>query len=116
MEIIDIYDIEGNKLNKTHIRGNSLNKNEYVMGVDIWIKNDREQILMTQRHPKKSYPKKWECSGGWLISGEDSLGGALREVEEEIGIRLDKIEGKKIKRWMWEEENMIVDVFLFKKY
>ena len=97
MEILDLYDINGKKLYKTHIRGDPLNENEYVMGVDIWIKNDHEQILMTQRHPAKSFPLKWECSGGWIISGEDSLDGALREVEEEIGIRLNKINGKKIK-------------------
>jgi 8-oxo-dGTP pyrophosphatase MutT (NUDIX family) len=114
MEILDLFDKNGNKLNKTAIRGTQLSKDEYCMGVDIWIKNNLEQILLTQRHPSKSYPLKWECCGGWVISGEDSLFGALREVEEEIGIRLNGKNGKKIKRWIWGKENMIVDVFLFR--
>ena len=31
----------------------------------------------------------WECTGGSVLAGEDSLCGALREVREELGITLD---------------------------
>jgi isopentenyldiphosphate isomerase len=113
MEIWDLYDKDGNKLNKTHTRGMPLNKDEYHIAVDIWIKNNKDQILLTQRHPSKLYPMKWECTCGAVISGEDSFNGALREVEEEIGIKLDPNEGKKILRIV--RDNTFFDVHLFKK-
>jgi 8-oxo-dGTP pyrophosphatase MutT (NUDIX family) len=31
----------------------------------------------------------WECVGGSVTAGEDSITGALREVFEEVGIKLD---------------------------
>lgn len=30
----------------------------------------------------------WECVGGSVIKGEDSLQGALREAKEEVGVDL----------------------------
>ena len=115
MEILDLYDENGKKLHKTHIRGIPLNINEYCIAVDIWIKNSKGQILLTQRHPLKAYPMKWECTSGCIVAGEDSITGALREVKEEIGITLSKNEGGKIQRITRDNQNMIFDIFLFKK-
>jgi len=54
----------------------------------VWICNDRGQYLMTQRaEDKPRYPLYWEYVGGAVQKGETSLQGALREVEEEIGLR-----------------------------
>ena len=115
MEILDLYDKDGNKLNITHERGTPLKENEYCIAVDVWIKNEKEQILLTQRHPSKIYPMKWECTSGFVKTGEDSLSGALREVSEEIGIKLDKNEGKKIHRITRYNINIIFDIFMFVK-
>jgi len=122
MEILDLYDKNGIKINKTIIRGEPINENEYCMAVDIWIKNDKHQILITQRHPLKLYPKKWECTSGFILSGENSISGALREVEEEIGIKLNKEDCKNIHRILRYNNgiyqhnwNMIVDIFLVNK-
>ena len=57
MEILDLYDENGKKINKTIIRGEPIKDNEYCMAIDIWIKNDKHQILITQRHPSKTYPQ-----------------------------------------------------------
>jgi isopentenyldiphosphate isomerase len=114
MEILDLYDKDGNKLNRTIARGAQLNKDEYYIGVDVWIKNDKGQILLTQRHPSKYYPLKWECTSGCITAGEDSLTGAIREVEEETGIKLNKIDGNKISRIIFHNQNLLRDVFLFK--
>jgi isopentenyldiphosphate isomerase len=118
MEILDLYDRDGNKLNKTHTRGIGipLNKNEYASAVDVWIRNDEDEILLTKRHPlKKNYPMKWECTSGCIISGENSITGALREVEEEIGIKLNHKDGKKITRIIRDDMNLFFDIFLFDK-
>jgi isopentenyldiphosphate isomerase len=116
MEIWDLYDKNGNKINKTHARGIPLDKNEYHIAIDVWIKNSMDKILLTQRNPSKElYPMKWECTCGAIITGEDSFTGALREVEEEIGIKINKNEGEKILRIVREEQNTIFDIFLFRK-
>ena len=116
MEILDLYDKDGNKLNKTNIRGTPHNKDEYNLAVDVWIENDKGQILLTQRHPSKLlYPMKWECTSGFVKAGEDSLTAALREVNEETGIRLNKNEGKKIHRIVRHNINIIFDIFMFTK-
>jgi len=83
MEILDLYDKNGKRINKTIIRGEPIKDDEYCMAVDIWIKNDKHQILITQRHQSKTYPEEWECTSGFILSGENSISGALREVEEE---------------------------------
>ena len=117
MDILDIYDKDGHKLNRTRLRGSPhWTKDEYSLAVDVWIKNEYEEILLTQRDPKKKYyPTKWECTCGIILTGEDSINGALREVVEEIGIRLNKDEGKKISRIIRHNLNMIFDIFLFIK-
>jgi isopentenyldiphosphate isomerase len=116
MEIWDLYDRNGNKINKTHVRGIPLNKDEYHIAVDVWLRNNMDKILLTQRSPQKDLcPMKWECTCGSIIIGEDSFTGALREVEEEIGIKLNKNEGENILRIICGNRNAIFDIFLFKK-
>jgi isopentenyldiphosphate isomerase len=96
LEYWDLYNKDRQKLNKTHIRGEKINNGEYHIVVNIWIINDENKILLTQRHPQKTFPLKWESTGGSVIAGEDSFTGALREVEEEIGIKLQKENGRLI--------------------
>ena len=50
---------------------------------------------MSQRAADRpTFPLKWECVGGSMLAGEDSLTGAIREVREELGITLDPNQGK----------------------
>lgn len=35
----------------------------------------------------------WECVGGSVLAGEDSLTGAVREVKEEVGLELAPEQG-----------------------
>lgn len=97
MEQWDLYDKNRKKTNRTHIRGNPLNDGDYHIVVHVWIRNSRGEILLTKRHPNKTYPNLWECTGGSILVGEESLDGALREVKEEIGITLDEANGKLVK-------------------
>jgi mutator protein MutT len=109
MEYWDLYDRDGNSLQKTQIRG-STNKNEYHIVVNIWIKNDDNKIILTKRDPNKPWPNKWECSGGSVVAGEDSISGAKREVKEEIGIDINNIEF--IERVIRDEYLDLLDVYL----
>jgi len=124
-EIWDIYDENRNLTGKTmrrndHPRG----ENEYHLAVHIWIKNKNNEWLISKRTPNKSFPLKWECTGGSAIAGEDSLTAALREVREELGISLPKERGrlyKSLKRpvyrdfcdiWLFEYDCDIKDIVL----
>lgn len=55
----------------------------------------------------------WECTGGSVVAGEDSLSGALREVGEELGIELDVSKGYLYKSIKREIYNDFCDVWLF---
>jgi 8-oxo-dGTP pyrophosphatase MutT (NUDIX family) len=115
MEYWDLYDRNKNLLNKVHLRGEKLNSGEYHIIVFGWIVNDDHKFLLTQRHPDLKFPLTWECSKGGLLAGEDSITGAIREVEEEIGIKLNKENGQLINTDIDDEYNCIKDIYLFKK-
>ena len=60
----------------------------------------------------------WECVGGSVLKGEDSLTGAIREVQEEVGVLLSAKRGTLVKSVVREELNGvpfrdILDVWLF---
>ena len=57
IEICDIYDIYGNRTGKTFIRGEPLSDGQFVMVVDVWIVNSKDEILIQKRSPyKKDLP------------------------------------------------------------
>lgn len=77
---------------KTHERGVPLGPGEYHIIADVWTVNQRSEILLTRRHPDKPYGLLWECTGGSVLTGENSVEGALRELSEEVGIHASKDE------------------------
>jgi 8-oxo-dGTP pyrophosphatase MutT (NUDIX family) len=116
MEYWDLYDGKRNKLPAQHIRGEKLESGLYHIVVHVWIVNSKNELLLTQRHPDKTFPYKWEGSGGSILAGESSLDGALREVKEEIGVDLSKKDGKLIKTITRDNDfcGDFLDVWLFK--
>ncbi|THE09107.1 NUDIX domain-containing protein [Bacillus timonensis] len=113
MEVWDIYNKNRNKTNKTHVRGNPLENGDYHIVVHVWIMNKMGEIVLTKRHPNKPYPNLWECPGGSILSGENSLEGAVREVKEEISITLVKSNGKLIRSERRDVFNDFYDIWLF---
>jgi 8-oxo-dGTP pyrophosphatase MutT (NUDIX family) len=60
----------------------------------------------------------WECVGGSVVKGEDSLTGAIREAQEEVGVLLSPEKGTRIhsevrKMVNGRKFNDILDVWLF---
>ncbi|PMC33898.1 DNA mismatch repair protein MutT [Bacillus sp. UMB0899] len=113
MELWDLYDFNRKKINKTHKRGIPLLEGEYHIVVHVWIRNKKGEILVTKRHPDKTHPNLWECTGGSILAGEESLEGALREVKEEIGIDLIKLNGKLVRSE--RRENNFCDIWVFEQ-
>lgn len=114
LEVWDVYDENRNKTGRTVIRGEELQKGDYHLVVHIWIKNSKDEYLISKRTPNKQWPLMWECTGGSAIIGDDSLKAALREVQEELGVTLDPTKGTCISQgirhdhfedvWIFEED------------
>lgn len=113
-ELWDLYDRDRRPLNMTHERGKYLRRGTYHIAVGIWTVNDNNELLITLRSPeKRDWPNMWENTAGSLLSGEDSLDGAVRELYEETGIKVDKTDlrllGTEIGR------NVIGDCYVVRK-
>ena len=115
MEYWDLYDEKRNKLNKVVQRGEKLQDDEYHIVVNAWIRNTKNEFLITQRAATKKFAFMWECTGGSALNGESSLDAAIREVKEELGINVDKSTGKLIGSTLRHYPNCpdIFDVWLF---
>lgn len=109
----ELVDINKKKTGVIHERGkeNSIPEGMYHLVVDVWTKNSKGEILLTQRHPDKNYGLMWECSGGSIVLGEDSITGAMRELFEETDI----VARKKNLFFLGDtiKSNYIVDTYLY---
>lgn len=115
VEIVDIYDENKNKTGKTKVRNKDvLEEGEYIIGIQAIIINSKKQILISQRSPlKEILPLKWECNGGALLSGEDIIDGLIREIYEELGIKLSREEAIFLKTA--KNNFRFKEIYLFKK-
>ena len=119
MEIWDLYNENRELVGRDHLRGEEIPENCYHLVVQVWIRNSKGEFLISQRSAdRKSLPLMWECVGGSVTKGEDSLTGALREAIEEVGLVLPAESGKKIfsevrKYVDGERYADILDVWLF---
>lgn len=90
MEYWDIYDQDRNKTGKQIKAGSVLIKNEYRLVAHLCIFNEKDELLIQKRHKNKSiYPGKWDFSvSGNVQAHETSRDAMIRELQEELGIRL----------------------------
>ena len=96
LEMWDSYNDKREKTGKVLLRCVPVPKGLYHLTVSAWIVNSQGQYLLSQRHSQKTYPLCWECTGGSVLAGEDSLNGAMREVREELGIMLNPFKAEMI--------------------
>ena len=119
MELWDLYNARRELAGRDHIRGEEIPQGYYHLVVHTWIRNHKGEYLISQRSADRpAYPLMWECIGGSVIKGEDSLTGALRETREEVGLTLSPEDGKLVYSVIGREINGvrftdILDVWLF---
>lgn len=119
MELWDLYNEHRELTGRDHIRGEEVPQGFYHLVVHIWIRNNKGEYLISQRSADRpAYPLMWECVGGSVTKGEDSLTGALRETKEEVGLTLSPEDGKLVYSVVGRVVNGvkftdIVDVWLF---
>ena len=91
MELWELYDDKKNKTGLVIERGEKIPKGYHFLCVEIWIINEDKEVLLTQRSKEKeSYPLYWETTGGGIKKGEKLEDAAVREVQEETGISVDR--------------------------
>ena len=120
MEIWDLYNQRRELVGRDHIRGEVIPEGCYHLVVHAWICNSKGEYLISQRSAdRRTFPLMWECVGGSVIKGEDSMRGVLREIREEIGLRLSPECGRLVKSVVREaidgaRHADILDVWEFK--
>lgn len=85
-ELWDAYDREGNLLGYDLVRGEPVPEGVYHLVVEIYPVTRDGRILVTRRHPDKTWGLYWEITGGSVVKGEKPLQAAVRELREETGI------------------------------
>ena len=116
MEYLDVYDkdknLTGKKIERYQNR-EDLQEGEYFLFEQTWIINSNNHILLTKRAPNKKYSGIWEPVSGHVQSGETSIEGIKREIEEEVGLKIKEDEIKLIKSYI--DKKSIKEVWIVKK-
>lgn len=90
MEILDLYDRERIKTDKTYQRGTAQPKGYYRLVIHVCIFNSKGQLLIQQRTYNKKMPGLWDVTcGGAVSTGETSSVAASRELFEELGVTIN---------------------------
>ena len=89
IELFDELDNKGNKTGRVLTRDEVFDQELWHGVTHVFIVNSNKEILLQFRGPeKKLAPNCWDTSvAGHISSGDSALVTAIREVEEEIGLR-----------------------------
>ena len=93
-ELIDIYDSKNRPLNKKKMKSEAHRKGLWHRVAHVWIYNSNKEIMLQLRaKDKQVYPNLWDISvAGHISAGEREIVSAMREVEEEIGLKVKESE------------------------
>jgi len=90
-ELIDICDEQNKLLGNSQLKSVAHRDGLWHRAAHIWIYNSRGEILLQLRAKQKPlHPNQWDISAaGHVSAGEKVLTSGLREVSEEIGLKLE---------------------------
>jgi len=112
MEQFDILDRNGNPTGFLADKGSALKPNQYYLGTHVYVFNSAMEFLVQQRsYDKKFLPGGWDICLEHTIAGETSLECAVRGLQEEIGLTVPATCMRFVKRFIWETDNHIGDVY-----
>jgi len=97
-EYIDIVSKKGISTGKSAIKSEIHSKGHCHNTVHIWFYTTEGEILLQQRAASKVIcPLLWDVSvAGHIEAGETIIAGAIREIQEEIGLTVSESDLKKI--------------------
>ena len=90
MEYIDIFDENNNPIGEIKEKQEAHEDGNFHRTAHVWIINDKNELLLQKRSAsKKSHPNCWDISGaGHIRAGESVIDGAIRELKEELGVKV----------------------------
>jgi ADP-ribose pyrophosphatase YjhB (NUDIX family) len=86
MEKRDLYNENRELTGEFIYKGEKVPRNRYYLTVIVWIQNLKNEFLLQLTSPQKEH--KWATTGGHLKTKETSLQGIVREIKEELGIKI----------------------------
>jgi len=111
LEVCDVVDKFGNRTGRIVIRKTKLSPEEFYLVVHVWIKDENNNYLIQQRTlDLDSDPGVWAATVGYVMSGEESIDGVIREAAEELGLQLLPNQLKQIDRHALD--NRVEDVWM----
>ena len=109
-DVLDVYDYDGNLINKTVQRGTEdLKENEYVMLSVVFIKNDKDQFLIQKTSEERG--ELFSATGGHVRHKETPVEAIIREIQEELGITVLEERVTFIDKAVLENKPCIFNVF-----
>ncbi len=104
MELFDLYTAEGEKTDRTMVRGEPMPDGYYRLVVHVCVFDPQGRMLIQQRQPfKKGWSDFWDISvGGCAVAGDSSRTAAERETREELGLELDLSDVRPTMTIHWE--------------
>ena len=94
MELIDVLTRDGELTGKRKPKPDIHRDGDWHRSAHIWIGTNDGRILLQRRSPEKeNNPGLWDVSAaGHVSAGESVVDSAVREVGEELGLRIDPSE------------------------
>lgn len=95
MEYLDVVNENNELTGKQEERNIIHEKGIWHREVAVWIMNEKGEILLQKRAAtKKQEPNMWATCAGHIDAGEEVESAIVREIEEEIGIKvsIDELE------------------------
>ena len=91
-EYIDLANEQGKFIGRKELKSVIHQKGHYHHTAHIWLYTNKGEIILSQRSAKKTIcPLLWDVSvAGHIDAGETIVDGALREMQEEIGLTLSE--------------------------
>ncbi len=88
-EFLDVYDENNKPLNKSYDRNKVHDEGLWHHEILVIIINNKNQVLLQKRSYKKRHlAGKWALCAGHVVSGETEKATAVRELQEELGLKI----------------------------
>lgn len=92
MEYLDVVDENGNQTGEIKLRKECHRDGDWHKVAYIFVVNEKGEVILQKRSKEKeTNPNKWTVSAsGHLSAGDSEIEGAIRELEEEIGVKAEE--------------------------